>query len=175
MAGQRGRPLAIAWQAGDDAAALKAAYEAERRRDVRPRLHALWLLRTGRGVREVASILGMHERTVQRWVGWYRRGGLAAVAAHRQAGRGQPTWLTAEQQAALVAQAATGAFRIAQEAQLWVAHRFGDRYTASGMASLLHRLRIHPKVPRPRNPKADCAQQDRWKGGASPTPSPLPG
>jgi hypothetical protein len=40
MAG--GRPLVIDWAAEDDAARLKGMYQAEMRRDVRPRLHALW-------------------------------------------------------------------------------------------------------------------------------------
>src|SRR5688572_14917455 len=97
----RGRPLVIDWRPGDDEGALKAVYRNERRADVRPRLQALWLLRSGRGVREVAQVVGVHERTVQRWLGWYRAGGVSAVASHRQAGKGQPSFLTAEQQAQL--------------------------------------------------------------------------
>lgn len=120
MVGERGRPLVIAWRPGDDDGALKDAYRQERRADVRPRLHALWLLRTGRRVRDVAQLVGVHERTVQRWLGWYRDGGIAAVRAHRQAGTGQPSFLTAAQQAQLREQAATGAFRTAAEVQQWV-------------------------------------------------------
>jgi transposase len=172
MARGRGRPLVIGWRPEDDEGALKAAYRQERRPDLRPRLHALWLLRSGRGVREVAAVVGVHERTVQRWVGWYRQGGLTAVRAHRQAGRGQPSFLTADQQAQLWDQAATGAFRTAAEAQQWLRAQFGVTYTAGGMYSLLGRLRIHPKVPRPVNPKADQAAQAAWKKGGSPTPSP---
>jgi transposase len=150
---------------------LKAAYRQERRPDVRPRLHALWLLRGGRGVREVAQLVGVHERTVQRWVGWYRAGGLPAVAAHHQAGTGQPSFLTVEQQVQLREQAATGAFRTAAEAQQWVAAQFGVRYRPGGMYALLGRLRIHPKVPRPVNPQADQVAQAAWKKGDLPLPS----
>jgi transposase len=171
MARGRGRPLVIDWQPEDEAGTLKAAYQKERRPDVRPRLHALWLLRGGRGVREVAALVGVHERTVQRWVGWYREGGLPTVAAHHQAGTGQPSFLTAEQQAQLWEQAATGAFRTAAEAQQWVEAQFGVRYQPGGMYALLGRLRIHPKVPRPVNPKADQAVQAAWKKGGSPMPS----
>jgi len=117
MARGRGRPLVIAWRPADEAAALKTAYRQERRPDVRPRRHALWLLRSGRGVREVAALVGVHERTVQRWVGWYRDGGVTAVAGHRQPGTGQPSFLTDDQQAQLWEQAATGAFRTAADAQ----------------------------------------------------------
>lgn len=175
MRRERGRPLVIVWRPEDDEGALKAAYRQERRADVRPRLQALWLLRTGRPVRAVAAVVGVHERTVQRWLRWYRDGGLAAVRAHRQAGTGQPSFLTAEQQAQLWAQAATGAFRTAAEAQRWVAERFGVTYRPGGMYALLGRLRIHPKVPRPVNPKADQVAQAAWKKGGLPTPSPLPG
>ena len=68
--GAGGRPLVIEWAPADDAARLKGLYRSERRADVRPRLHALWLLRSGRRIREVAAVLGVHERTIQRWVGW---------------------------------------------------------------------------------------------------------
>jgi transposase len=122
-------------------------------------------------VREVAQVVGVHERTVQRWVGWYRAGGVAAVAGHRQAGRGQPSFLTADQQTQLWEQAATGAFRTATDAQRWVAQQFGVHYRPGGMYALLGRLRIHPKVPRPVNPKADQVAQATWKKGGSAPPS----
>ena len=165
----RGRPLVIDWRPTDEEATLKAAYRQERRADVRPRLQALWLLRGGRGVRAVAQLVGVHERTVQRWVGWYRDGGVAAVAGHRQAGRGQPSFLTVDQQAQLRDQAATGAFRTATEARQWVEQQFGVCYRPGGMYALLGRLRIHPKVPRPVNPKADQVAQAAWKKGGSAT------
>ena len=60
---RRGRPFRIEWRAEDTAEALQAAYRAERRVDQRQ-----WLLRTGRSLKEVAAVLGVHYRTVQRWV-----------------------------------------------------------------------------------------------------------
>lgn len=174
MEGSRGRPLVIAWRSEDEEATLKAAYQRERRVDVRPRLHALWLLRSGQRVRAVAAVLGVHERSVQRWVGWYRDGGRTAVRAHRQAGTGQPSFLTAPQQAQVWEQAARGAFRTAAEAQQWVAEQYGVHYRPGGMYALLGRLRIHPKVPRPVNPKADQSAQAAWKNGGSAMLSSLP-
>ena len=53
-----GRPLRISWREGDDAPSLKARYQAEKRGAVRQRLHALWLLRLGHRVREVARLQG---------------------------------------------------------------------------------------------------------------------
>ena len=165
--GRGGRPLVIAWAAEDDAERLKRLYQAETRKDIRPRLHALWLLRTGRRIREVATVLGVHERNVQRWVRWYRTGGLAAVMAHRRQGTGQPARLSVDQQAQVAAVVETGRFRTAAEIRRWVAETFGVTYTEGGMYSLLARLRCAPKVPRPLHVKADLDAQERWKKGAS--------
>ncbi len=164
---RRGRPLAVEWAAGDDAASLYARYRRERRADVRPRLHGLWLVRAGRSAREAAAVLGVHERTVTRWLGWYRAGGLGAVEGRHAGGQGAPSFLTAEQRGALAAEVASGRFRTAAEIRAWVAERWGARYTEGGMYALLGRLRCGPKVPRPVHAKADRRAQARWKGGAS--------
>ena len=44
--------------------------------------------------------------------------------------------------------------------------QFGVRYTEWGMRSLLHRLKISPKVPRPLAANADLAAQEAWEKGA---------
>lgn len=163
-----GRPLVIAWQDEDDAGSVKAAYQAEGRRDVRVRLHALWRLREGDPIRDVARLVGVHERSVQHWVAWYRVGGLAEVTAHRRQGKGTAPFLAPDQQAQLRAHTATGAIRTAAQARVWVADTCGVQYTEGGMYALLGRLGIHPKVARPVNPKADLGEQERWKKGGSP-------
>jgi transposase len=161
-----GRPLRIDWREGDDALSLKARYQAEKRGEVRQRLHALWLLRMGRQVREVASLLGVHERSVQYWVAWYRRGGLAEVVAHRLGGVGRRPWLNAEQQAEVLAEAAKGKWRTAADARRWIAERFGVDYKLKGVYELLERLKCKPKVPRPINVNASLEAQEVWKKGA---------
>ena len=85
---------------------------------------------------------------------------------HRRQGSGKVAWLSPEQQAQVVARSATGAFRTAAEVRQWVAATFGVTYSEGGMYALLGRLRIHPKVPRPVNPKADPVAQTEWKKGA---------
>jgi len=162
----RGRPLRVDWQADDTEAALKARYQAERRLDLRPRLQALWLVRTGRSLGEVARVLGVHYVSVQRWVRWYRAGGVAGLAQHRQAGKGKPAKLSVDQQQGLLAELATGRFRTAAQIRAWVEETYGVRYTAGGMYGLLTRLRCAPKVPRPLHERADLAAQDAWKKGA---------
>lgn len=165
---RRGRPLVIVWR--DEAAALYARYRKETKPDLRPRWHALWLLRTGATAREAARVLGVHERSVQQWVAWYRAGGVEEVAGHRKAGKGTRARLTVEQQETLVAEAATGRFRTAAEVVAWVQEAFAATYTVSGMHQLLRRLRCRPKVPRPLAEKASLADQEAWKKGGVPPP-----
>jgi transposase len=168
---RRGRPLAVEWGSGDDAASLYARYRRERRADVRPRLHGLWLVRSGRSAREAAAVLGVHERTVTRWLAWYREGGVAAVEGRHAGGQGAPSFLTAERREELAAVVATGRFRTAAEIRAWVAERWAVAYTEGGMYALLKRLRCAPKVPRPVHEQADHLAQARWKKGGSRRPS----
>jgi transposase len=164
----------VAWAAEDDVARLRARYRRERRADVRPRLHGLWLVRSGRSAREAAAVLGVHERTVQRWLGWYRAGGLAAVEGRHAGGQGAPSFLTAAQREELADEVAAGRFRTAAEIRRWVRERWGVCYTAGGMYALLGRLRCAPKVPRPIHEQADQLAQARWKKGGSRRPSRRP-
>lgn len=165
MAG-RGRAFVVAWREDDSEEALRAAYRAEQRADVRQRLHALWLLRSGeRKLGEVAAVLGVDYRSVQRWVAWYRTGGLEEVRHHHAGGYGQTPRLTAEQQEQLATAVETGRFRNAVAIRAWVAETFGVRYTEGGMYSLLERLRCKPKVPRPLHEKANLKEQEAWKRG----------
>jgi transposase len=170
---RRGRKLRVEWAAEDDAASLRARYRRERRADVRPRLQGLWLVRTGKTTREVAEVVGVEERTVQRWLAWYRVGGLAEVEGRHAHGKGAAPFLTAEQQAVLAGEVETGRFRTAAEVRRWVEERWGVRYTEGGMYALLKRLRCAPKVPRPIHEKADPLAQARWKKGGSRKPSRL--
>jgi transposase len=165
MAG-RGRPFVVAWRDEDTAEALRTAYRAEQRADVRQRLQALWLLRSGeRQMGEVAAVLGVDYRSVQRWVAWYRDGGLAEVRRHHAGGYGQRPRLSEEQQERLATEVETGRFRNAVAIRAWVAETYGVIYTEGGMYSLLERLRCKPKVPRPVHEKANLAEQEAWKKG----------
>jgi transposase len=164
---RRGRKLRVEWAAEDDAASLRARYRRERRADVRPRLQGLWLVRTGRTTREVAEVVGVEERTVQRWLAWYRAGGLAEVEGRHAHGKGAAPFLTVEQQADLASEVETGRFRTGAEVRRWVEERWGVRYTEGGMYALLGRLGCAPKVPRPVHEKADHLAQARWKKGGS--------
>ncbi|HET8644684.1 MAG TPA: winged helix-turn-helix domain-containing protein [Vicinamibacteria bacterium] len=158
----------VAW--GESAQELYEWYRAERDVGRRKRLHALWLVRRGEHVDAAARQVGVGRRTLTRWLGWYRQGGLAAVLA-RVPGHGavgSAGRLSAEQQRALLARAAEGAFRTYEEARRRVLAEYGVDYSYQGMYAVLARLGVHPKVPRPTAAKADPAAREAWKGGGSP-------
>ena len=171
-----GVPFVLVWAEEDTEEALRRHYRAEQDGRLRLRLHGLWLLRTGRRVDAVAAAVGVHRRTVERWIDWYRHaGGVEGVRAHRQGGVGQPPRLTAEQQEQVAREVATGRFRTAAEIGAWIGETFGVSYRPGGVQSLLNRLRCHPKVPRPLHEKADPVRQTEWKGGACNMPLPRQG
>lgn len=163
-----GKRVQVPWAAEDTPEALRQRYRQEEEGEVRTRLHALWLLRTDWDMEEVARTVGVHYRTVQRWVGWYRQGGIAEVCARRGGGHGQPSWLTPEQEAAVAEEAAKGSFTTAGDVRRWVSEEFGVTYRPKGIYGLLRRVRCRPKAPRPVHAKADPQAQEAWKRGVAP-------
>ena len=145
---------------------MKAAYRAERDTMLRTRLHGLWLLRCGRRLGEVASVVGIHYRTVQTWVSWYRKGGVEEVLSHRMKGKGQPGFLSEEQERELAEEVESGRFRTAGEIREWIESEYGVSYRSGSVYSLLERLGCSPKVPRGLHVKADVGAQESWKRGA---------
>lgn len=161
-----GKPFVLEWAEEDTEAALKRRYRAAADGRRRMRLQGLWLLRQGQPVDAVATAVGVHRRTVERWVDWYRHeGGLTGVLAHRQGGYGQPARLTADQQEQVATEVATGRFATAAAIGAWIAETYGVAYRPGGVYDLLGRLRCHPKVPRPLHERADLAAQAAWKKG----------
>ena len=80
-----GRKLVINWH--DEADALRQLYRGEQDSEIKPRLHALWLLRSGRSMQQTAQLVGIHYVTLQQWVAWYRTGGVVEVRRHKHGGR----------------------------------------------------------------------------------------
>jgi transposase len=162
----RGRPFVVPWRDDDSEEALKAAYLAEHDGIIRSRLQALWLLRAGRSLGEATRALGLHYRSIQRWVAWYRDGGLEMVRQRRSGGVGQPAFLAAAAQEQVAQEVATGRLRTGAEIRQWIAEMYQVDYTVGGVYTLLGRLGCRPKVPRPIHPKTDLASQEAWKKGA---------
>jgi len=162
MAG--GRPFEVEWQ--DDEETLYELYKKEKDWQDRRRYQALWLLRKGKKLSEVAELVGVHYRTVQEWVKWYREGGLEEVRKHRLGEAGGPkARLGEEELAKLKAKVEEGEFKTIWEAMEWVKDEFGVTYRYWGMRWVFKRLRLKKKVPRPQNPKASKEKQQEWKEG----------
>ena len=128
----------------------------------RTRLHALWLLRSGRRMGEVASVVGVHYRTLQKWVSWYREGGVEEVLSHRMKGLGQPRFLREDQERKLTEEAASGRFRTGGEIREWIESEYGVSYRLGSVYSLLSRLGCSPRVPRGLHEKADPRPQSQF-------------
>lgn len=169
-----GRPLRITWR--DSEEVLYTGYREAESVEARQRLQALWLVRRGEVIAEAARQVGVAERTVRRWLGWYRGGGVEEVL-RRLPGHGgnRPSgWLTPEQRQALMDKASTGAFRTYDEARQWVEREYGVAYSYQGMYTVLGRLAVHPNVPRPTAAKAEPKAREAWEKGGSPRRSPRP-
>jgi len=159
------RRVQVVWQ--EDADELKELYQAEKDHQNRTRLQALWFLREGRTVDEVAGLIGNHPRTIQDWAAWYRKGGVAEVLRHRHGGHGghEPR-LTPHQESELKALAEKGEIRTIWDGVRWAKEQ-QVTYTYWGMRHVFERLGLKNKVPRPRNPKASAEEQEAWKKGGS--------
>lgn len=160
-----GQSLQIEWR--ESAAELKAKYQNEKHAQRRIRLLALWHLRQGKPIQEVVESIGTPYRVIQRWVAWYRQGGLEAVM-QRVSGhgaRGSEAYLTPLQQKALVTRVALGNFRTVWAVVHWAQARWGIRYSYEGMRSLMKRHQLGLKVPRPQSEKTDIQRQVAWKKG----------
>ena len=166
---ERGRPLEIEWQESE--IELKTLYNKEVHAGKRVRLHALWLLRKGKRLSEISDVLDVSYRTLQRWVRWYREGGLPEVLDRTNGrGGGQLSYLSDEQKSLLRAKVDEGAFRTGEEATEWIESQWGIRYKAGSIYSLFRQMGIKKKVPRRQSDKADPAEQDAWKKGGLPKP-----
>lgn len=157
------RPLQIDWR--EDEQTLYRLYKREKDHQNRTRLQALWLLRPGRSMKEVAELVGVHYRTVQEWVAWYRAGGVSEVLQHRHGGHGgQERRLSEEQEAELKAKAEAGEIRTIQDGVEW-AKTHDVEYTYWGMRGVFVRLGLKKKVPRPKSPQTSDEEQQAWKKG----------
>ncbi len=161
----RGRRLQIDWQ--EDEQTLYNLYKREKDSQRRTRLHALWLLRKGHSLRETAQIVGIHYRTLQDWVAWYRQGGWEEVLRHRRGGHGGRTsGLTPQEEAELKERACQGEIRSIWDGVFWAKQACGVSYTYWGMRGVFARLGLKKKVPHPITPQASLEIQKAWKKGA---------
>ena len=132
--------MKVEWDEKDTTEALKEAYQSEANASVRTRLQGLWMLRRGMRIGEVAFALDVHYRTVQRWMCWYRKGGVVEVSVHRQGGKGRRSYMSEESMLRLEREMEAGRFRTVSDAQKWIESEYGVSYTNAGAYSLMRRL-----------------------------------
>jgi transposase len=161
-----GRPLQVEWQ--EDVATLERFYHQEKDSQDRTRLQALWLVRRGQSLSATADVVGVHYSSVQRWVEWYRVGGLKEVLSHRCGGAGGPvSRLNEEAQEQLRVKACAGEIKSVRDGIAWARQEQGVSYSYGGMRYLFEGLDLRCKVPRPRAPQASAQEQAGWKKGGS--------
>jgi transposase len=161
----KGRPIKVEWQETENE--LYALFAAAIDVNKRQKLQFLWLVRTGNSLRKSSQTAAINERTGQRYLKWYREGGVENVLKRQHGGdRGQQaSFLTKEQQAALKAEADAGKLKTVWEGIEWVKKEYEVEYSYEGMRGVFKRLRLKKKVPRKQHIKSDPQAQDAWKKG----------
>ncbi len=111
-------------------------------------------------------------RWPQRWVGWYRKGGVENVLSHKMGGKGQEPFLTDEAQEQVATEVGTGRFRTVGEIREWIAEEYGVTYTEGGAYSLMRRLGCsgcHPvlSMPRPIRSNKPPGKKGAWAGAGT--------
>ena len=159
-----GRPLEVDWT--ESASTLRERYRHCADHQDRTRLHALWLVRKGLAMREVAETVGVCYESVRRWTEWYRSGGLAGVLSRRHGGSSGPERrLSKQQEKQLRGKAKRGELSTVWDGVAWAEDVAGVEYSYSGMRHVFERLELKKNVPRPQAPKADPEAQGAWKKG----------
>lgn len=145
------RPLVIKWETEDTEQKLYKLFKSAKSVEKRKRLQAFWMLRQGKTLNNVSEVTGVGYRTLQRWIAWYRKGGLDSVITRVRGynSKGSPCKLTKEQQNLLVAESKKGAFNTANDIRRWVKKEFAVEYTYRGIYPLLRRLNIKSKSKNP--------------------------
>jgi len=155
----------------EDLEQLRHGCHQQRNAMQRDRYRAVLLAMEGRKAPEIARTLGRSRRFVQRWAYCYRDHGLEALGPKRQSGRPSklPTPQYEQFKTRFLAEPtpADGVCTLrAKEAQQILTREFGVEYTLGGIYDLLHRLGLSCLVPRPRHPKNDPSQMQRWRDEA---------
>ncbi len=118
------------------------------------RLQMLRLFKSGqaKSLAAAAPLIGVSSRSVQTWWHLYRQQGLLGLLTLTPT---RQISLSTEQQQALLAAAATGAFSTIKEMVRWVAQQFYISYSEVGMWRIARRLGIKKKTARPRHVQRD--------------------
>jgi transposase len=125
-------------------------------------------VRSGYTQKEVADFLGVHPRSVQRWMQAYRRHGLAGLKAKPASGR--PPKLTARQQRQVLQWFRRSPTEFGFSTELWTAPRvaklierkFKVRFHPRYLNQWLAQRRITPQMPSRRARERNEREIRRW-------------
>jgi transposase len=127
------------------------------------------LLKEGKGLREVARLVGASPSSVFRWKAAMDAGGRTALAAKPHPGR--PARLSAPQKQTLLAILRQGPRAAGFSTELWTLRRvaqviereLGVRYHPGHVWTILRALKWSPQKPERRARERDEAAIDRWR------------
>jgi len=133
------------------------------------RRRAIRLLESGKGLTEVAGLVGASVSSVFRWQQAYRRRGPKGLAARPSPGR--PPWLSPQQKQRLVRLLAQGALAFGYSTELWSTRRvaelirrqFGVRYHPNHVWRILLGLGWSYQKPERRARERNEPAIERWK------------
>lgn len=136
----------------------------------------VWLLRGGTPTAEVARVTGYSVNWVREVARRYREDGPAGVGDRRHGNPGAAPLLDAGQQAQLCAAlggpAPDGGIWTCRHVAAWIGGAIGRPVDPARGWEWMRRLGFTPQRPRPRETRADPAEQEAFKKGGSPPPSP---
>jgi transposase len=133
----------------------------------RVKLLALEQIKKGNGYREVASMLGVHETAIKKWVIRVAADGLSGLEI--KAGRGRkskldPSKIEEFKMAVQDLQKKRSGGRInVQDITEMANEKFGTSYTTKGMYDLLHRINMVWISARSKHPSHNAAAQEAFK------------
>ena len=131
----------------------------------------LWLLAGGMPTAEVARVTGYSVRWVQEIARRYRAGP-EAIGDRRHGNPGAAPLLTGEQQeqlrAALAGPAPDGGLWTCRQVATWIGTQLGRPVDPTRGWEWMRRLGFTPQRPRPRETRANPAEQAAFKKGGSP-------
>lgn len=148
---------------------LKHCYLAENDVRARQRLQAAFLRKQGKTLVEIADVVGRPFNTVSDWLRRFERKGLKCAKDKPRSGR--PKRLSRKQLFVLRRELVrtptefgySGGFWTTRLVQEHVRKRFRKKFVARHMRRLLQKLGFSLKKPRPRDYRADKAEQKHFK------------
>lgn len=147
---------------------LKRKLHAEKDANVRDRLRVIVLVAKGLTDSEIGDKLGYSIQWVKKWIGRYKKRGLAGLQDGQ--GRGATPFLSDEQVLVLYDEILAGPdpsgalsrYRIS-DIQALIKDRFSVEFSLSGTHALMQRMMLSRIKPRPSHPNNDPQVMEGWK------------